>query len=440
MSVITYNGITLPYSDATRYSMKNVYDPESQTDWCLTQYDIATQGIINAKYLAILAPDVAQTGMSNPVQILNAIKTRLQTPRKTLSYTFNGVEMIPQPFTGAAGTCDAKNGPQPGSFDFTMLTNETFIFTYSIVAHYWDTTATSGQSKNNPVIYNRWSETAEIDDANYTRRTREGTFAIRSDNSQGLVPDQLRQQMAVVGVPNGFIRESSQYTVQKDGLALQYRIVDKEKFKLPPNGAFRARGKYSTSTVPGTMGIGQRIATCRVTLEGDKNSSQANLVTKGIYICFAKLRSQGIVFGSQFGTFLEEASVEADLYENEVTVNMRVKHAPTTTQDGKGRTLQVWGLNWANIGWTPLSDPGTAAAAGFGFAAGVAGGIGGALSINGAGVQSMAGQYKAYGTAGILLLAAAYYDPSVLNVTLNQSDGQMSTGLSPGQAGMTSEG
>ena len=62
MSQLTYNGITLPYGNTSSFVQKNVYDPEAQTDWCLTEYAISSQGMINSNYLAVLAPDLANSG------------------------------------------------------------------------------------------------------------------------------------------------------------------------------------------------------------------------------------------------------------------------------------------------------------------------------------------------------------------------------------------
>jgi hypothetical protein len=80
----------------------------------------------------------------------------------------------------------------------------------------------------------------QIDKFMASTRTRSGTFIIRSDNAERITADQIRTQMAVLGVPNGFQRESATYTQSTDGLSIKYDIVDKEYFKAPPQDAFEA--------------------------------------------------------------------------------------------------------------------------------------------------------------------------------------------------------
>jgi hypothetical protein len=94
------------------------------------------------------------------------------------------------------------------------MTSSCFVLTYHVVAHYWerydlDGSASVDLNENLPssmIMYNRWTESVDIDETDMTRRTRDGKFMIRSNNDAGYMADQLRSQLAVIGVPEVLLR------------------------------------------------------------------------------------------------------------------------------------------------------------------------------------------------------------------------------------------
>lgn len=462
MSVLTYNGITLPYAHCTQFEQTPLYDEIGQVDWYVTRYDITVQSIISSDYLAMLDTtliDVDEPLTNNPAEIMGWIRNQLLKPRKTLSYTFNGVELIPKIQTGITGTVDANQGPVPRFCQIFNLTNTTFLIRFSIVAHYWekDQKTTDPLARTNaagcPVIYNRWTETVNIDSDNYTTRIREGKYRIRSDNVEGFTADQFRNDFAVVSVPDGFMRQSSQYSLTPDGLGLQYRIIDQEIFKYPPQGAFRAEGTYVETSVKNGA---KRIGDAQVTLYGPKNMAQIKLLDMAIAICTSKL-----ILGDAAGNFqqpnfgpgktpdakggfklLISCVLKVDMYKNVVQAHLQALMNAASVIDPKQRIHGIAGLRGGKaITTTPLSDtnPGANAA----VPVGVAGG-------------STTPKYSTRGTSNLLLIAAAYYDPSLStnamslkkhgitgdNEVTNTGDSAVQTGTNrrePGQAGKKPE-
>lgn len=416
MSAITYNGVGLPYAFTTQFQQEALYDDVGQTDWYLTKFDIQAQAVVNANYISLLAPDLAVEGASaNAANIMQAVRTRLLQPRRELSVTFNGHELIPQPTAGQQGVVDARNGPMPQSCNIVQLNNETFLILYHIIAHYWECNEVRGagsgplvqNTEGNNVLFNRWSEIVDIDNRNFSKRIREGKFAIRSDNKDGMIADMARRQMAVVGVPKGFLRESSTYIISPDGLTVAYRIVDREVFKLPPAPAFEASGEYIESA---SHRGAKRWGEVRVNLKGDLVTDQTLLIEKAIAVAVSKLTINGAMT-SQLAkgfTLLESASVMVKMYDNEVEVRMRVLMKPKTDKTGKGRKRGVWGMDFAGMAFTPFSEPGDMP------------------------------PYLDRGTTPLLLQAAAYFDPC-FESQLNPTTGQMDRGLAPGTAGETFE-
>lgn len=379
----------------TNFSQEAVGDDLSNTDWCYMKFDVSVQCVINFNYLSSIAPDLAPADSAktqSAAEIMKVIRSRLMRRRRKFEVLFNGINLIPKAQEGLTGTVDAKNGAIPQSCTISQLTNNTFLCVYRIVGHYWENNDIDPDRnpivKNEagaPVLFNRWTETQEVDNHNYTTRTRTGKFIIRSDNADGLIADQVRTQLASVGVPKGFLRERATYTISADGLGISYTIIDKEAFKLPPPGAFSARGRYIEST-PKKMGA-IRIGEVTISLKGDKETDQSFLIQQGLAICASKLNIRGRILrqetfangGPIAGSILESASVAQGMYENEIEVTMRMMFG-ATHQRNQGLAAFA-SMNTV----TPGSD--------FGI--------------------GKTPPYLVRGTSNFLLEAAAYYDPSI---------------------------
>ena len=419
----------MAYPHIFQFDQSPLRDPKSDTDWCIEKYEIKIQSVINLDYLPTIAPDLVGVS-ANAAEIMAAIKYRLMLHQKKLSVTFNGKEYIPIRQGNNRGYVDARNGPKPQICQIFELTNTTFLLNYHIIAHYWQRNTDPRDennlvNRNNPannVLYNRWSETAEMDNCQYTTRTRTGEYAIRSDNVDGQTADELRSNMAVVSVPNGFLRKSSKYTVSEDGLAIQYQVVDEEQFKMPPIPAFEASGYYFERAV---KFYANRIGECRVKLKGDKQAPQFELVKAAIIIATTKMEMRSLtlppppsLFGSKAGwSIVDDAGLRIDLYKNEVEFYIRCWAACDINR--------FYGLAaFYDIDtYTPQSDN----------------------------VPNYTPFYLDRGSAGFLLQAAAYYDPNFRdtslstgnirapsNSTLTEGDKvQLSRGRQPGQAGST---
>lgn len=404
MSIVRYNGITLPYAFATQFHQDAVYDDVSGTDRCYTRFDIHVQCIVNADYMPMLAAELLDNGVAvttNPADIMDAVRTTLLRPRQTLSYLVNGVDLIPPKQGTNVGFVDAKNGPTPMRCVISEVTNTTFVVSFHVVAHYWENTVVDPEGvpiadnfNSNDVLFNRWSETVTLDNCMMSRRTREGKFVIRSDNKSGMIVDQFRSQMAVLSIPLGFLRESAKYTVTPDGLGLAYTITDVENFKPPPAPAFEADGDfYMTSTNNGAVRFGE----CRVRLKGAKTTKQDELIKTAIIVAYTKMVINGAAVNDQGALkLLKFSGVRIGMWENTVEVVVRGM-LKARKERFKGSTL-IGGLNTK----VPLVDP----------------------DANPGGGQADSGPnyippYTDRGTARLLLRAAAYYDPNINLPDLN---------------------
>lgn len=432
MSALVYNGVTLPYPMTTQFNQEVVYDKQADTDWVCTKYDIEVDGIINVAYLGTLFPTHTFTRPPDTAEIMQIMRAKLMKPRKALSFKVNRVELIPRPQSNLPGTVDAMNGPKPQYCNITQLTAETFWFSYRIIANHWERLVLPGEitlplrnQEGNPVLWNRWTETVEIDNCDYSTRTREGTYMIRSDNMSGAIAHQFSTDFAVLSIPHGFTRKSRRFTQSADGLSVQYQMVDQEEYKLPPSPAYEADGYYSETVL--SNGV-KRFGEVQVHLKGAKTSKQTDLIRAAVTVAMETIRARGRDLNIEFpptGTpfvLLQGATIRRGLYANNVEVLIR------------GQFQQVDKRYYGLAGFvgmttaTPLSEVGSDIA--------------------------NVPPYKERGTAGLLLQAAAYYDPSLGTTkmgpglsrwtdnppsTLESKRVQMNAGMLPGQAGKTLE-
>lgn len=422
MSVVSYNGVTIPYCHITDFRQEVIYD-DSGTDRLYTKFDIVVMGVINAAYADLLTPGLAVPAARNPADYMAYVGAKLRESKKTLSVKFNGVELIPivreAPVGGvqpqlSSRTTDAKNGPLPQSCIISNLTNTTFLLSWRVIAHYWENielqehvSPMTENRRSNSVLSNRWTESVDIDALNYTRRTRRGKYIIASNNIDTKIADQFRETMAVTSIPEGCIRESANYTLQPDGLALEYTIIDREVFKLPPSPAFKAIGQY-TETAPKKNSY--RNLRVRLQLEGSKEVDQMDLLKKAIEICTSKLFHRVQIIAPTNvgpGGQMEDTKFMIDMYENKVEVEMgMVVNASRARVGGLSLILGQNEHNTTTMTTTPLSDPqGTAPTP----------------------------LHKDRGSMGYLLQAAAYYDPSLVGLQLEQLTNQLVEGDQIGQ-------
>lgn len=396
----------------------------SGTDWMCTKFDIQVEAVLNINYIELMSNEFTGTVTpDNAAAIMKRVRVELLQPRRLLSYKFNNIELIPAQ-TGGPGTVDVQNGPKPQSCSVTWVTDTTFIINFHIIANYWENNENRGPINvlNRPgsvVLSNRWTETVEIDNCMYSTRTRDGKYIIRSDNDQGLFADMVRRQMAILGVPRGFLRVSSKYTITPDGLGIAYNITDKEYFKTPPNPAFEADGEYTESA---GQGGAVKYGSVRLKLKGCKNSaisSQKRLVEVAVSIAASKLAING-------SASLKDISVTVGMYDNTVSVNMTalcnkekatINGVPVASKKARNQNFT------ANMCYTPGSED-----------------------------TATAPLYLDTGTASLLLQAAKYYDPNLKNNELvagfvalpdesktTNFPSQMNNGLVPGQAGIKKE-
>lgn len=350
--LITYDGISLPYNENTKFTQEVVYDEFSKTDAVAVKFIVETTFVLSTHFLQLLAPkifeasDAAQLSY-NAADLVVALGYRLRRPRRAFSLKFGATELVPSP--EGAGTVDADNGPKPIHFKYNQLTPEAFVCEYKIEATYVDTRRV-GDSKidvvqkadnaGGGVLFHRWEESVSIDDCQYTKRTRKGRLTIRSDNPDAITPDKLRDDMVVLSVPDGWVRESSEYAVSSNGLSLDYTVTDRELYEKLPKGAYKAEGYYKESGRGWNSAL--RFAECYVRLHGSATTSQFELLLTAIRIVGVKLDQAGAKIGQAIkpGAIAQQVEAKVDLYNNIVEYRIAARYTSGKRQIKKLSVLR----------------------------------------------------------------------------------------------------
>ena len=429
MSVVTYNGISLPYPVNSSFTMERIYD-ESGTDPIYLKIEAMVQCVLGPDYFTMMASGILNSDDSI-VDATRYIRNKLLQPRKALQITVGGNDLIPAKQAKDQGNAqrqvDAKHGPQPISCVITNLTEDTFLLTFRIVGHYWENYAnaedalTGANKDGNPVISCRWSDSQEVDGRNFTRRIREGMYVIRSDAVGGGAVgggrlDNFRENFAVVGIPPGFVRKVASYRVDPNGLKMTFRLEDQELYLLPPFPAYEASGTYMETLAPNGS---KRWAECMVELKGRKSTgvseSKYALINTAIAIVLKKMQTAtgDSLSATKDGktllfhpiVIMEQMMVSTDLYDNTVKVSTRWQISSAASQS---KAVAFESVNKGVIADWPLGSGGGQASP----------------------------RVAVYGNPDVdsFLKAAAYFDPS-LQQKLNAGTGQLTPTEPHGEPG-----
>jgi hypothetical protein len=414
-TVFSYNGITIPYPKTTDVSDEPVYE---NGDYLYTKWTFRIEGVVFTG--AYGGSEAAPTAFAR-------IEHYLEQPRKRLTYTINGVKILDVAATaGVTGIGDVANGPLPEVLSIFRVDGGAAIWvSFRVTAHVRNCPGGPTQT----YLSNRWQETLTIDDECRTTRTRQGDIILRSDF--GAAPDSFRG-LVTPPIPNGFLRESSSYQLQKDGLRIQYQFVDREVYILPPRGTFKAAATYKETCTTGAV----RHAEVNASIVGDFRSNRRDLLALAVTIAVQRLNRSGIARNDKSGRWLATGAFEENLYEPKVAVSIRAMLKPgPAISDGKGKLVPSPALNnpgaFAGVPGIPagrleavfprmegVNAPGKPSVINGGW---------GMIPFGSDGTSPDPG---VRGTAGLRLLAAALNDPclnqTVLNATLSGGTGSAS--------------
>lgn len=354
MSRLIYNGVEIPYLSTQTVEQQAVYDP-TNTDVIGFAVTIHVTGILSTAPTAqadrgTKTLETVQQGLSSavdPAVQLAAIRTKLLTPRKTLWFGVGN-----SPIVHTTGDMDAPEpkdiakGPTPKYLRAHKITAETFLVEFAI-----ETTILGCDQKDSAILSIRWTQSLGFDEKWISTLTTTGRMITRRDIRKS--PDELRASVTP-SVPNGFIRTQTRYTLQADGLAMDFEMTDVEQYAMAPVPAIKATGKYLETTGTDGLVYGQ----VQLRLTGTKTTPYSKLLQRAVAIGLTKLQ-----LANPIGTngqpnrsqFMVAGTVMQDLFEPTVDISLRAQIKPPSTLLGmSGKDADV--SRWDNRGWDPKKE------------------------------------------------------------------------------------
>jgi hypothetical protein len=197
----------------------------------------------------------------------------------------------------------------------------------------------------------RYTQSQQIDEKGYSTVRTNGRLMTRSSLIFKGGPDTLRGMVTPLPIP-GF-RRTATYTVQADGLALDFDISDKELYLSPPPGAIDASGSHTVSTSNGA----KFFVEVNLRLECIKHISKKIMMEMAIAIAMERIKRTGVqnVPGTQT-PFIQSGAFREDLYGPNVEVTLRgMVNGPTKKASAKSSNSGFWGnipgIIGGVIGW-----------------------------------------------------------------------------------------
>lgn len=311
---VEYNGILLRNVLTKTFRQEAVYD-ESNTDLLYFRYTIAVRGYHSSKDTVTnsmrtgIAKSDSEYSTSVPTSSRNylspggtagqdyaTVRQRLLHPRHYFRFrtgcSANGLtgttllECDPIPIRSSTATgVDVQNGPKPKRAEIVQIVGDEVLaieFEIEICMVQCDE---NGEVPGNSsgILSNRWSLVDTLDKNFYTTRTVSGRMVTINGN---LSPHALRKWV-VPRLQPGFRRESMSFTAAKDGLTLDYTIVDKEVAFAAPDPATDWSTQYSVNSSDGMLAN----ASLNVYLAGPSDVDKVKLTRIAIACMEAKVFS-----------------------------------------------------------------------------------------------------------------------------------------------------
>ncbi len=274
MASYAYNQIYIQLCQTLSFEMVQETDP-TNTDAMWMKYTIRVRGFLSRENLTFPGVNDLPTN-----QIIELIKTQLETPRRELTYNLNDINVVEQ------DGLDAQKGPWPLPAIVREVASGIFMVECGCVTRIVECDDFCDQELS-PVLSLRWTQTESFDENWYSHLHTSGRLIVRSDMNQSA--DNFRP-LATPGLLPDYRRISSEYTLSPDGLELQFDFKDQEFDRLPPFGFTKAQGEYTVGVEkPGFKRVGQ----VHLTLEGQKGTSRKALMVRAINMAYAKLYADG---------------------------------------------------------------------------------------------------------------------------------------------------
>ena len=298
MSVFIYNGVTINNADIKTIACEAIYD-QADASVMFTRMVYRVQGVV--------ATDQTYSMAQNLVYMRQVL---LVPHRGVLIQVGDDVLNI-----GGGGTTDSYDdvgGPKPRRVDFTEIIGTAFAFvTFELEIGIQEGCPTTGS-----VISHTYTVSHSLDSRFYITRDVHGVIRVRQTAAAPYNNADALRNLGVPDLPDGFQRKSMTFLLSADGLTLTYTIQDKEVFRVAPLSATEARATFSQQ-------MSNYIWYSHFTMElkGNKNQDQLSMFNDIFTVAKARVNFDDPTL------FIQQASIEEDLYDNVVRFQITVMNA-----------------------------------------------------------------------------------------------------------------
>ncbi len=228
-SPLIYNGINLFIVKTNMFSQRAIYTPDN-VDYLYTEFTLDVNCLFNPSATSYLGtnPPTFDPGIV-PSYTNATIRHFLLQPRAPLEFIGLSrlADVIASPQPGYP--TDVNNGPMPISCDvFRLDGDKTFHVHYVIKTWLIECPVPI----SNPIISNRWSQSAYINTSRYLVRKTVGQAFFRTDilNVELFFADYFRSAIINAIPPKpGLFRDDVKFVVNSQGNAIHYEITDIER-------------------------------------------------------------------------------------------------------------------------------------------------------------------------------------------------------------------
>jgi hypothetical protein len=351
-STLTYNGVQIGYLKTNSFRQEPIYDA-SHTDLLYQKITLNVSGVISLCAQekgklpvpsAIVNGGTPTYGCAAASEVV-AIRQRLLSPRATLIYTVDGVEMIHSPLLGKGR--DEANGPKPIHFNVIKIDGGKSLFVeYEIETCINEcnesrcTLDTSyKQMGGYTVLSNRFAINDSFDTNYLHTRTIQGVIVLSGANAptplDANAASKIVADTMLPSIPNGWKRDNITMSVEPDTLTYRYSIVDKELHLPLPGGAVSIDATYSQTF--GILGAGMVDNEVNVVITGSPGSTYDDLLKSAARIVFARINPSPLKGITKDGAeIMMGGTIIEDIYNHRITMRIKTQKSPSKklTKDG----------------------------------------------------------------------------------------------------------
>lgn len=337
-TTVSYNGVVLQNVLTRVFDQEPVYD-ESNTDKLYDRFKVIVVGYCHG-FTSSNTTYITPRGYPTATEQESHVRKLLMEPRKEFKFRVGSVNgeggaVLLESLHAEDGRStlhDVNNGPKPlGCHVKHVVGAATLRIEFSIEVCVIDCEYSLNSSG---VINNRWQMSDSYDDKWKCTRTIRGRLRIAHIN---LNPQAFRGWV-VPPLQASFRRQSMNFVTSRNGLELDYEIVDREEYAAAPFPAIKFEATHTESSGDGVNSFGD----LHVRMTGPPRADKKLLIQTAAILAESRLQLKSMSAGkSDF--LLEQMAIVDHLHENTIEMRVRVRHVNADLQHYFGTIGELLG-------------------------------------------------------------------------------------------------